>query len=754
MRQRPSRRLFLPTNSPGFVLPRANLHLLDGLHTAISDSSCDQTRYKSIVRLFLDYIKKRYEEELAYRLIIRFDAPVNLVNTISMLWAMFIMYTDCPTTNEIHAGTEKEPTFRRHLSHTDTKGFSPFDQLLATTISANEHAPFGNLTREKFQALIRCTIDAEKAIFEAKNENVSYYDAIVTSITNLLLPLFPAELHRPLRAYCHQPLVISNVSSLRMACMKNTSHDSLLRVGALPPSSLDKTSCFTLPHYHRSYAILHTLLRLALHQPPLHAAGNHEQYVLKWRKAYRTLFTSLPVARQSLASATSFTFQGTQVPFPWPCPNPTLSPFFTPTNQPTFAELLTSLPRDRINLDYLLNMYDSYYKIESSINSYDDFYDFLSKYLSLPRTDPLFTSYKTMSPEDVLSLLDTPLHYDPPTAISIPPTKSGKTRKRSMNPKQSGMNQTASNMNDDDTDDSTEPLVQPTKLQLSPASFTPPFDLSTTSDANVLENIITSGRTGGVTSDDLSDLINSIITTRQSHITITEIFNAAGMLLLNAYHKYPNAMSTYSPETAIYALMRTFEICSLRSHDPSSTGSLPDRLLHKLHGEGNDNKKYDERMLPYIYHAIREANTCASTLDATKKSVTCLDILHQAGIAPYKLRVNADSGISETDFNKHIYECKPRGKNPRFEDLPDIIEQMAATGWILGSPHLNSSSTLAPLADPTSTYLEYRVQPYCTKLDVSNPYRIVVRVDNKDTNPTITEIHFTADHYRHFIRLF
>lgn len=62
-----------------------NLHFLHGLHTAISDSSCDQTRYKSIVRLFLDYIKKRYEEELAYRLIIRFDAPVNLVNTISML---------------------------------------------------------------------------------------------------------------------------------------------------------------------------------------------------------------------------------------------------------------------------------------------------------------------------------------------------------------------------------------------------------------------------------------------------------------------------------------------------------------------------------------------------------------------------------------------------------------------------------------------------------------------------------------------
>lgn len=148
---------------------------------------------------------------------------------------MFILYTDCPTKKEIKDGTEKEPTFRRHLSHNATKGFSPFAKLLATTISANEHAPFGDFNREKFQALIQCTIDAETAIFEAKNENVSYYDAVVTSITNLLLPLFPEELHRPLRAYCHQPLVISNVSSLRMACMKNTSHDSLLRVGALHP---------------------------------------------------------------------------------------------------------------------------------------------------------------------------------------------------------------------------------------------------------------------------------------------------------------------------------------------------------------------------------------------------------------------------------------------------------------------------------------------------------------------------------------
>lgn len=399
-------------------------------------------------------------------------------------------------------------------------------------------------------------------------------------------------------------------------------------------------------------------------------------------------------------------------------------------------------------------MYDSYYRIESSINSYDDFYDFLSKYLSLPRTDQLFTSYKTMSPEDVVSLLDTAMQYDPSTAISIPPTKSGKTRKRSMNPKQSGMNQTASNMNDDDNDDSTEPLVQPTKLKLSPASFTPPFDLAPTSDANVLDHIITYGRTGGVTSDDLSDLINSIITTRQSHITITEIFNAAGMLLLNAYHKYPNAMSNYSPETAIYALMRTFEICSLRSHNPSSTGSLTERLLHKLNGEGNDNKKYDERILPYIYHAIREADTCAGTLDATNKCVTCLNILHHAGIAPYMLSVNADSGISETDFNKHIYECNPRGENPRFEDLPDIIGQMAANGWILGSPYLNSDGVLAHLTDPNSTYLEYHVQSYCPQLDVSNPCRIVVRVDNKDKNPTITEIHFTADHYSHFIRLF
>lgn len=733
-----------------------DLNYLHCLHKAISDSSSDPKRYKSIVRLFLDYIKKRYEEELAYRLIIRFDAPVNLVNTISMLWAMFIMYTDCPTLKEIKDGTDKEPTFRRHLSPNDTKAFSPFDRLLAASISANGHNPFGDFNREQFQALIDCTIAAETAIFEAKNEDVSYYDAVVTSITKLLLPLFPKELHQPLNDYCRQPLVISNVSSLRIACMKYSSHESLLSVGALPPGSLDKTSCFKLPDYQRSYTIIHTLLRLALNQPLLRTNGDSKKYVLKWRTAYRNLFTCLPVAIPSRDSVHSFTFQPTQLPFPWSCPSAPLDAFLKIGNRATFASLLPSLTGADINLSYLLNMYDSYHRIESSINSYDDFYEFLSKYLSIPRTDQLLTSYKAISPWDAMPLLQTNMSYDPSNTISIPPTTSGKKHKHSMNPKKSGMNQTTSSLNDDDDDDddTAKTLVKPNTLQLSPALFQPKCELTSHCDANVLENIITCGPTGGVTSDALSDLINSIITTRKNYITITEILNAAGMLLLNAYHTYPDAMSNYSPEKAIYALMRTFEICSLRSHDPSSTDSLADRLLHKLNGDGDDNKKYDERMLPYIYQAIREADNCASKLIEAKKGVTCLNILQHAGIAPYMLRVPADSGISETDFNKHIDECDPKGQNPRFEDLPDIIGQMAATGWILGSPHLNLEGKLATLEDPSSTYLEYHVQSYCPRLDVSNPCRIVVRVDNKDKNPTITEIHFTADHYRHFIRLF
>lgn len=109
---------------------------------------------------------------------------------------------------------------------------------------------------------------------------------------------------------------------------------------------------------------------------------------------------------------------------------------------------------------------------------------------------------------------------------------------------------------------------------------------------------------------------------------------------------------------------------------------------------------------------------------------------------------------SKAAFNEHIEKFNPQGESPNFEDLLDIIKHMAATGWILGSPHLNLESNLAPLDDLNSIYLEYRVQTYYPQLDVSTPCRIVVKVDNPATNPTITEIHFTADHYKHFIRLF